>query len=86
MMFGLFEGADNTAVSARLRALERKLDLIIQHLGIVDNEPDLITEDMKQLIAAGQKIAAIKAYRNKYGAGLADAKVAVDAAAGRMGY
>ena len=61
----------------RLRRLEQKLDLNLNHLGIAYVPPP---KDHWQVIAddPSQKIAAIKAYREQYSAGLADAKKAVD--------
>jgi ribosomal protein L7/L12 len=41
--------------------------------------------DILDLLRAGQKIRAIKLYRDKTGAGLADAKNAVEALAGKSG-
>ena len=61
----------------RLARIERKLDRIISHLGI---EMDDGTRDpVRELILQGRKIDAIKAYRERTGAGLKDAKDVVEA-------
>ncbi len=73
---GLFSSTTDGATSARLARLERKIDAIIAHLGI--ELPDDGMEDIRALAASGQKIAAIKEYRNRTGAGLAEAKNAVE--------
>ena len=70
----------------RLRRIESKLDRILDHLGIrqedLTADPDL-SPTVRELADKGQKINAIKAYREETGAGLKDAKEAVDAYLGR---
>ncbi|MEX2112917.1 MAG: hypothetical protein WD845_07005 [Pirellulales bacterium] len=56
----------------RLRALERKMDLILNQLGVDPNQG--LDDEIKHLAQSGQKIEAIKLYRLKSGAGLKDAK------------
>ena len=52
--------------------LERKIDLILKHLGI---DPDQgADETIRELLKAGQKIQAIKLYREQTGIGLKEAK------------
>jgi len=60
-----------------LSRIERKLDMILQHLGIA--EPSDGMDEYRDLVRAGRKIEAIKVYRERTGAGLAEAKAAVDA-------
>lgn len=63
-----------------LARIERKLDLIMQHLEIRDYappEPDQFG-DVRTYIRAGQKIQAIKVYREITGVGLKEAKDAVE--------
>lgn len=62
--------------AARLAAVERKLDLIMDHLGIAESEPYL--PDVIAHLERGKKIHAIKAYRDATGVGLAEAKDAVE--------
>ena len=59
----------------RLLILERKINLILNHLGIKD---DIQKGSVQELILRGQKIQAIKLYREISGVGLKEAKEAVD--------
>ncbi|MCC6443552.1 MAG: ribosomal protein L7/L12 [Armatimonadetes bacterium] len=67
--------------SGSVPRVEKKIDLLLKHLGIsteaagVSPAPDPIRE----LTRAGRKIEAIKLYRERTGAGLKEAKDAVDA-------
>ncbi|WP_405880889.1 ribosomal protein L7/L12 [Streptomyces sp. NBC_01136] len=63
----------------RIARVEQKLDLIIDHLGLAQTDPEL--EQVAALARDGKKIQAIKAYREVTGVGLKEAKDAVD----RMG-
>jgi ribosomal protein L7/L12 len=74
MSMGLFSSSAMNSV--QLTRIERKLDLVLQHLGV--QMPDDELEEVRSLMAAGQKIEAIKAYRRITGAGLAEAKNAVE--------
>ncbi|MFG2476684.1 ribosomal protein L7/L12 [Streptomyces fagopyri] len=60
----------------RIARVERKLDLILGHLGIQEHEPEL--EQVAALVRDGRKIQAIKAYREFTGVGLKEAKDAVE--------
>jgi hypothetical protein len=61
---------------ARLALVERKLDAVLDHLGVDLPEPHL--ERVEDLLGQGRTIQAIKAYREATGADLRDAKEAVD--------
>ncbi|WP_030614401.1 ribosomal protein L7/L12 [Streptomyces sclerotialus] len=61
----------------RLRETERRLDLLLAHHGIADDRPELAEVD--DLLRRDRKIEAIKRYRQLTGAGLAEAKEAVEA-------
>jgi ribosomal protein L7/L12 len=80
-MFELFGGTHDPlpADAARLRRVEAKLDLILQHLGIehAEGEGDLPVE-ARALADVGDKLGAIKAYRKATGADLRGAKLAVE--------
>lgn len=67
---------ESRRTAARLVAVERRLQLIMDHLGIADPEPHLaeVIANLEQ----GKKIPAIKAYRDATGTGLAEAKEAVE--------
>jgi hypothetical protein len=62
-------GAD---VSGRLRAMDRKLDLVLKQLGIDPYEG--LDKQLVDLARGGQKIEAIKLYRAQTGVGLKEAK------------
>lgn len=82
-MFGLFgEGDGSGSDRARLRRVEKKLDLILAHLGIAAEPAGVLSAEVIQLAAAGRKIEAIAAHRRQTGAGLAEAKAAVEEYAG----
>ncbi|MFE9254080.1 ribosomal protein L7/L12 [Streptomyces sp. NPDC006879] len=66
------------ALERRLDRLDRRLDLIMDHLGL--EEPPIPGLDRVQaLVAEGKSIEAIKVYRQLTGAGLKEAKEAVEA-------
>jgi ribosomal protein L7/L12 len=75
-MLGLFGSADQ---DARLRAIERKLDMIIAALEIPEPTRSALDTQLLELARTGRKIEAIKVYREQTGASLADAKDHVDA-------
>ena len=56
----------------RLGRLERKVDLILKHLGLDPNQG--VNSEVRELMKAGQKIQAIKLYREQTGVGLKEAK------------
>jgi ribosomal protein L7/L12 len=66
----------------RLALVERKLDAVLDHLGIEVPEPHL--EQVEVLLGQGKTIQAIKAYREATGADLREAKEAVDRIGGRV--
>lgn len=63
-------------VQRRADRVERKLDLILDHLDIQVAEPGL--ERVAALLREGKKIEAIKVYRQLTDAGLKEAKEAVE--------
>ncbi|MCC6675911.1 MAG: hypothetical protein IT436_02090 [Phycisphaerales bacterium] len=77
---GLFGfGSPPPSERLRLARLERKLDLILEHLGLELPGSDELQE-VRDLAARGpaHTIAAIKRYREITGASLYDAKAAID--------
>lgn len=60
------------AMDLRLRRVERKLDAIINHMGIVINSG--VDPQLLELVREGKKIEAIKLYRESTGVGLKEAK------------
>ncbi|KUO21268.1 ribosomal protein L7/L12 [Streptomyces dysideae] len=63
----------------RVARIERKLDLILDHLGLGEDEPRMA--EVAALRRDGKTIQAIKVYREVTGVGLKEAKEAVE----RMG-
>jgi ribosomal protein L7/L12 len=60
----------------RLRRIEHKLDLLIGHLDVPTDDPAL--DEVAALARDGRTIEAIKKYRQLTGAGLSEAKEAVE--------
>jgi ribosomal protein L7/L12 len=68
------------ASKAQLADVQRKLDLVLDHLGIAAPGHAQVVEHLEN----GRMIEAVRAYRRQTGAGLLEAKQAVDRiAAGR---
>src|SRR6516164_9132914 len=64
------------AATARLGRVERKLNLLLRHAGIEPGLGPLLSERVQALARdSARKIAAIKAYREETGAGLAETTV-----------
>lgn len=86
-MFNLFAGPAFTRADAvRLRRIERKLDLILTHLGIPYEEDNALPAPIRELADGGDKIGAIRLLREQTGVGLAEAKRVIDEyLAGRAG-
>ncbi|MFE5816080.1 ribosomal protein L7/L12 [Streptomyces sp. NPDC056479] len=63
-------------VDRRVARVERKLDLIIDHLGLREDDPRM--QEVVTLLRSDKKIQAIKVYREITGAGLKEAKDAVE--------
>ncbi|WP_432840731.1 ribosomal protein L7/L12 [Dactylosporangium sp. CA-092794] len=81
---GAGQGDADREVARRLAVLDRKLDLIMDHLQIRDPGPEVPAGVLQELVS-GRKIQAIKLYREATGAGLKEAKDAVDALAQQRG-
>jgi hypothetical protein len=73
----------NPSQDRRLARIERQLSLIMERLDVQDPEPSMpgVVRELEQ----GRKIQAIKIYREETGAGLAEAKAAVEAIARERG-
>ncbi|WP_346094219.1 ribosomal protein L7/L12 [Streptomyces olivaceiscleroticus] len=77
LLLNSFTDSRTRRLERRLRETERRLDLLLAHHGIADDRPELAEID--DLIRRDRKIEAIKRYRELTGAGLAEAKEAVEA-------
>lgn len=67
---------DQRKTERRLAAIDRKLRLLMDHLGVVEPSPAM--PDVERELDRGNKISAIKAYQAATGAGLKEAKDAVE--------
>jgi hypothetical protein len=79
-MFQLFDHSAGLSAGdrVRLRRVEQKLDLILEHLGLTFVESSNLPPEARALADAGEKIAAIKALREATGLGLVAAKLEVE--------
>lgn len=77
---------DIIALRSRVAELERRLDFLYKKLGVeyIDN-PGSIDSRIIEILKRGNKIEAIKIYRELTDAGLAEAKQAVDSIEARLG-
>ena len=64
----------------RVATLERKVAFLLKRMGIDENAVGVVPQDdeIARLVMQGKTIEAIKAYRQKNGVGLAEAKAAID--------
>jgi len=68
-----------SGMQASLRRVERKLNLLLRHLQVDPAPGSPLSERVKRLADdPARKIEAIKLYREETGAGLAEAKAAVE--------
>ena len=69
-------------IGDRLARLEKKVDFLLRELGLQEKEraapsrPDL--EDIKDLLRSGNKLEAVRRYRDRTGTSLAEATKAVE--------
>ena len=70
-----------------VKQLEAKVEFLYQHLGATFVEPLLPTDDadIVNALRQGNEMEAIKVYRAKNNAGLAEAKTMVDEIRSRLG-
>lgn len=74
---------DRARMTARLAAIERKIDVVMAHLGVVEPPPE--EPDVVRHLEEGEFIQAVKVYRERTGLGLADAKAEVERIAQQRG-
>jgi ribosomal protein L7/L12 len=77
-------GLTVSAMESKIKRVERKLDLLLQHLGADEPTPAGL-ERVREQLRQGRQIRAIKIYRELTGAGLKEAKEAVDRLDGQGG-
>jgi ribosomal protein L7/L12 len=68
-----------------LARLDAKLDALLQHSGVEYNPYENVSPDVLDALKRGEKIEAIKRYREATGAGLKEAKDYVEAVQRRAG-
>ncbi len=73
---GFLTGPKDDALARQITRLERKVDALLAHLKVPVGDDGF--DDIRDLIAAGRTIEAIKEYRERTGVGLAEAKQAID--------
>jgi ribosomal protein L7/L12 len=76
-LLNLFSGGDRSSLRAQNERIERKLDRLLAEDGLPVG-PHPLEAEIDQAIAARQTILAIKLVREASGAGLAEAKRAVE--------
>lgn len=75
------------ALRARIAELESRVDFLYRHLGIAYVQNTSMGDaGVIDMLKKGNKIEAIKIYREIYNCGLAEAKQAVDAIEVRLGF
>jgi len=69
-------------LEVRMARLERMLAAILEHLNVPYDDSkaqdQMVSNRVRELVHAGQTIAAIKQYRQDTGVGLAEAKDVID--------
>lgn len=76
--FSIVTTAATSRSNFRLARLERRVDAIAVHVGLPPEPVPAGMDEVLALLADGRKIPAIKRYREVTGAGLREAKDAVD--------
>jgi len=75
--------AEFLLLQSRVRELEDKLEFLYRRLNIDYNDPNsdpALSPQIREALRRGNKIEAIKLYREMTGVGLAEAKQAIDRA------
>ena len=78
-LLGLFVYLNPARDRARLFRVEAKLDLLLKHAGIAYDPKVAVRPSVQDALQRGNKIEAIKLYREATGVGLAEAKKDVEA-------
>ena len=67
---------ERRGTATQLASIQRKLDLVMEHLDIADAAPE--RSEVVRHLEEGQLVQAVRAYRRHTGAPLLEAKQAVD--------
>lgn len=74
------------ALRARVAELESRVDFLYNHFGLTQvKDQGMADARVVEMLRKGNKIEAIKIYRELYNCGLAEAKQAVDGMETRLG-
>jgi len=74
------------SIRSRINELDARLEYLYKHLHIeYSDDPDAADKEVLALLVRGNKIEAIKRYREIHNVGLAEAKQAVDGMESRLG-
>jgi ribosomal protein L7/L12 len=75
-----------TRLRVRVAELEDRIEFLYKKLGVeyIEN-PRMANAKLEELLKKGNKIEAVKVYRELYNTGLAEAKNAVDAIETKLG-
>lgn len=74
------------ALRSRINQLEARLEYLYKHLHIeYSDDPDAADKEVLAMLIRGNKIEAVKRYREIHNVGLAEAKKAVDDLEARLG-
>lgn len=75
------------ALRARIAELEYRLEFVYKHLRIeYPADPEMANRQVVDMLKRGNKIEAVKLYREIYNVGLAEAKQAVYGIESRLGF
>lgn len=76
----IYSTPESNNLYQRMKVLEQKVDHLYQELGLTPPTPPSPDKDadITEFVIKGQKINAIKLYRERYGGGLKEAKDIID--------
>lgn len=75
-----------TTLTAKVALLERRLAALYKHLDLTPPSEVSPLDAVAELVRTGNKLEAIKVYRQQTGCDLATAKAAIDQLAAQLGF
>jgi len=84
----MLDPADRQQLNALIQnidGLNRKLDFLFRHLGVAYRDERPPPDEIEQLVIKGDRLGAMKLFQAKRGAGMAEAKRAVEEIAAKLG-
>ena len=85
VILAIVKSSAREKVVVRIARLEAKVDMLLKHAGLEYDPLAKVSESVAEALHRGEKIEAVKRYREETGVGLAEAKQAVEEIQGRMG-